>query len=302
MNKSERTIIHFNDDGKSPVMKKARRKRMKKKNERTYSTDSSSGLHSATSFQDLDSYSSLTNDGKKQNTFFNAGGEDNDYYQPQQNTGIENGDYSQRPVTDEESLLQELEIDFSIILQKSISILNPFNKHRKKIRTFIKNDNMELLQDNEFIKNQDLIGPLIFGFLLGFILLLNKKVYFGNIYGCSAIGCCAIWILFNLMAKKDNYLSLWRTVSILGYGLIPVIIISLIQTLKNLLILSINPSFLMDSKIDGFITFILCTIGVIWSTIAATDFFMANLKLRNQYWLIGFPVALVFVTFILLTL
>lgn len=56
---------------------------------------------------------------------------------------------------DEPPLLEELGINFSHIRQKTISVLTPFRK-----------------LDPSIINDNDLVGPLVFGFLLGFTLLL----------------------------------------------------------------------------------------------------------------------------------
>ena len=57
---------------------------------------------------------------------------------------------------DEPPLLEELGINFSHILQKTLAVLIPFRKSETDLH----------------VNDDDLAGPLIFGVLLGFFLLL----------------------------------------------------------------------------------------------------------------------------------
>lgn len=59
---------------------------------------------------------------------------------------------------DEPPLLEELGINFSHILQKTLAVLIPFRKNDTDLH----------------VNDDDLAGPLIFGVLLGFFLLLVR--------------------------------------------------------------------------------------------------------------------------------
>lgn len=61
---------------------------------------------------------------------------------------------------DEPPLLEELGINFSHILQKTLAVLVPFRKNTTELH----------------VNDDDLAGPLIFGVVLGFFLLLVRQM------------------------------------------------------------------------------------------------------------------------------
>lgn len=109
---------------------------------------------------------------------------------------------------EETPLMEELGINFSHILSKALVVLNPF----KTI-------------DRHIMDDTDLAGPLLFCFLLGGFLLIAGKAHFGYIYGIGIIGCVSMYMILNLMSSVgiDSY----RVVSVLGYSLLPIVILSL---------------------------------------------------------------------------
>ena len=119
------------------------------------------------------------------------------------------------------------------IIAKTISVFHPF----KKIEA-------HLLDDS------DLCGPLIFALGLGFALLLVRlitflrpflwvsssrnaiqtgKIHFGYIYGFGSLGCLGIWFVLNLLSQSG--VDLHRTVSILGYCLLPMVLLAFVRVL-----------------------------------------------------------------------
>ncbi len=76
------------------------------------------------------------------------------------------------------------------------------------------------------IADQDLAGPFVFCLLFGAALLLHGKLHFGHIYGIGALGCLGMCLLLNLMAPHG--ISLTCTVSVLGYCLLPMALLSLL--------------------------------------------------------------------------
>ena len=70
----------------------------------------------------------------------------------------------------------------------------------------------------------DLAGPLFFLLAFGCFLLLTGKVHFGYIYGFGVSGCVAMYLVLNLLSVKE--IDMWRVCSILGYGLLPVIVLA----------------------------------------------------------------------------
>lgn len=107
----------------------------------------------------------------------------------------------------ERTLLEELGVNFTVIFQKTLIILNPF-------RSF----------DQGIMQNDDLAGPLTFYVLFGFLLFLSGKAQFGHVYGLALIGCVSLYFLLNLMSQ--HVIDMFRVASILGYSFIPLILLS----------------------------------------------------------------------------
>ena len=49
------------------------------------------------------------------------------------------------------------------------------------------------------------------------------QVHFGYIYGFSIFGCSSLWAVINLLDSHEKGLDIWRTSSVLGYCLLPII-------------------------------------------------------------------------------
>jgi len=171
----------------------------------------------------------------------------------------------------EPSLWEELGFDMNLIKTKASIVLNP----RKKI------ENEKILHDT------DLGGPFICCLLLGFCLLLGGKVHFGYIFGYSVLGSYAISVLMNLMISSEQTIGISHTMSVLGYGLLPM----------NILALS-SLSF----SANGFILPIIAVIVVLWSTYSASSLFVRVLSLSEQQGLIAYPVGLLYACFALMAI
>ncbi len=98
-------------------------------------------------------------------------------------------------------------------------------------------------------------------------------------------GCLSIYTVLNLL--HDTGLDVWKTCSVLGYALIPVI---------GLAALSIFIS------LQGALGLALSAAAVVWATYSATRFFHAKLTLDDQFWLIAYPVCLFYSCFVLITI
>lgn len=116
---------------------------------------------------------------------------------------------------DEPPLLEELEINLSHIKSKTIAVLNP-------LRTI----------DKHIMDDTDLMGPLLFCLLFGVSLLLSGKVHFGYIYGVALMGWLSIWIILNLMS--DGGIDTLRAASVLGYCLLPMVLLSCLSVVVPL--------------------------------------------------------------------
>ena len=135
------------------------------------------------------------------------------------------------------------------------------------------------------LDDADLAGPLFFCLLLGSCLLLSGKVHFGYIYGFSVFGCAGIYAILNLMHANGIGFSL--TCSVLGYCLLPVIGLAAI----NIVI-----------RLNGIIGLLLSIALIGWSTYAATRLLDAKLNLNDQYWLVVYPISLLYSCFVLITI
>eukprot|EP00299_Pterocystis_sp_00344_P012199 c5821_g1_i1.p1 GENE.c5821_g1_i1~~c5821_g1_i1.p1 ORF type:complete len:242 (+),score=41.05 c5821_g1_i1:65-727(+) len=168
----------------------------------------------------------------------------------------------------EPPLLEELGINFEHIIANTKSVLNP----RRSV-------------DREMLQDADLAGPFCICLALGFSLLLSGKVHgFGFIYGVGSIGCVSMYLL--LMLMSDLPVDMYRTVSVLGYGLLPLVILALIAPF-----ISLQSSF-------GLVVSALC---ILWATYTAARFFVTVLDMHNQQPLVAYPIFLFYTTFAIIT-
>jgi len=164
-------------------------------------------------------------------------------------------------------LLEELGINFDHIRIKTLTVLNPL----KKI-------------DSHFMDDTDLGGPIFFALLLGFSLLMSRKVQFGYIYGLGLIGCVSMYFVLNLMS--ENGIDIYRVVSVLGYCLLPMVILSFLS-----LVITLN----------GLVGYIIIISFIVWSTYSASKMFVKVLSMIDQRILVAYPVALLYTGFALIT-
>ncbi|CAG2159592.1 unnamed protein product [Oppiella nova] len=179
------------------------------------------------------------------------------------------GQRSTDPYADEPPLLEELGINFDQIVQKTYAVLNPLRR-----------------PDPSILHDSDLAGPLVFCLAFGSFLLVSGKVHFGYIYGFGLMGCLAIYSLLNLMATPDIAISIACTVSVLGYCLLPMVVLSGLSILISL------------KALVGTISVFL---AITWCAVSASKLFAIALTLHNQQALIAYPCALLYGVFALLT-
>ena len=165
-------------------------------------------------------------------------------------------------------LMEELGINTENIKQKTLSILL-----FKKL-------------DERTLEDPDMAGPFLYVVVFGVMLLLAGKVHFGAIYGYGLFGSLGIFAVLNLMSQARE-IDLYRTVSILGYALLPIVILSALGVAVNL---------------NGPVGLVLVTLCVVWSTYTASSFFETLLELKEQRWLISYPIGLLYSCFMLLTI
>uniref|UniRef100_A0A383W3U1 Uncharacterized protein n=1 Tax=Tetradesmus obliquus TaxID=3088 RepID=A0A383W3U1_TETOB len=112
---------------------------------------------------------------------------------------------------DEPPLLEELGIDIPSILQKTKAIL----LHQMK---------------SNCLDELDFGGALIFLLLLGGLHLLLGKMHFGVLLGWSVVQSIVLWFVVNQIASNEaaehRALDLYSCCCIVGYGMLPLILLS----------------------------------------------------------------------------
>lgn len=169
---------------------------------------------------------------------------------------------------DEPPLLEELGINFEHIWLKTLSVLNPLQHTEANI-----------------MDDTDLAGPLVFCLAFGGCLLLSGKVHgFGYIYGVGLLGCLAMYAILNLMSMTG--VDFGCVISVLGYCLLPMVILSCISILLSL---------------QGILGTLLTATTIGWCSLSASKLFVTVLAMDAQQLLVAYPCALLYGVFALLT-
>lgn len=169
---------------------------------------------------------------------------------------------------EEPPLLEDLGIDLENIKTKTIAVLT-----LKKC-------------DEKFLVEADMSGPLLLALAFGGLLLLSGKVHFGYIYGFGGLGCLSLYTVMNLLSQARN-IELYNTVSILGYCLLPIVLLAAVNVPLNL---------------KNFFGFFISLAAIGWATVTATKFFEGALHLNEQKWLVAYPIFLFYLVFVLITI
>ncbi|KAF8965515.1 hypothetical protein BGZ46_000579 [Entomortierella lignicola] len=167
----------------------------------------------------------------------------------------------------EPPLLEELGVNFSHIKTKSFTVLNPLRP-----------------VDRNIMDDTDLAGPLLFCLAFGTFLLLSGKQHFGYVYGVAVVGCSTLYIILNLMSPQG--VDIPKTASVLGYCMLPLVLLSSLSTLFVL---------------NGGIGYILSLLAIVWCTYSSSGFFTAVLGMNDQRFLVAYPVGLFYGCFALMT-
>ncbi|KAK7503904.1 hypothetical protein BaRGS_00005027 [Batillaria attramentaria] len=112
----------------------------------------------------------------------------------------------------------------------------------------------------------------------------SGKLHFGYIYGIGLVGCVAMYCLLNLMSMTG--VSVGVTISVLGYCLLPMVILSFAAVLLSL---------------TGVIGIALTCVTVAWCSLSASKLFVSALAMDSQQPLVAYPCALVYGVFALIT-
>ncbi|MCE2055525.1 hypothetical protein HAX54_042803 [Datura stramonium] len=170
---------------------------------------------------------------------------------------------------DEPPLLEELGINTKQIYQKTLSILNPFR---------VKADLHE---------DADLSGPFIFLMAFGLFQLLAGKLHFGIILGWVIMASLFLYVVFNMLAGRNGNLDLYRCVSLIGYCMLPIVILSAISLFL--------PGGLVLKVVTG--------VFVIWSTRVCTRLVVELASCGDEHrGLIAYACFLIYMLFSLLVI
>jgi len=99
------------------------------------------------------------------------------------------------------------------------------------------------------------------------------------------IGCLLMYFILSLMS--DELISFDRTMSILGYSLLPIVFLSFL----NLFI-----------SLKSWIGFFVSILIISWCTSSAVRMFETALQMSQQRWLIAYPIGLLYACFVILTI
>ncbi|KXJ22429.1 protein YIPF5 [Exaiptasia diaphana] len=169
---------------------------------------------------------------------------------------------------DEPPLLEELGINFEHIWLKTLSVINPLQP-----------------TDANIMDDTDLAGPLVFCLAFGGFLLLSGKVHgFGYIYGVGVLGCLSLYSILNLMSMTG--VTFGCVISVLGYCLLPMVLLSSISILISL---------------QGMVGTVLTAVTIGWCSLSASKLFVVVLAMDSQQLLVAYPCALLYGVFALLT-
>ncbi|PWN52716.1 Yip1-domain-containing protein [Violaceomyces palustris] len=174
---------------------------------------------------------------------------------------------------DEPSLMEELGINLSHILDKSLTVLNPIHSYSPAHH-----------KDAHMMDDADLAGPLLFCFAFGMMLLLAGKSQFGYIYGVALLGDLSIYLLLNMMSEGG--IDAYRVASVLGYCLLPLCLLSAVSVFVTL---------------NSFLGYIISPVFILWCATSASGIFVSILRLSDQRLLVAYPVGLFYACFALLS-
>ena len=173
-------------------------------------------------------------------------------------------------VEDEPPLLEELGIDPGQIVRRTVAMLNPMKRAPGAAG------------------DDDIAGPLLFALLMGAAHLMRGRLHFGYILGWSSMSTFAMYWLINQLAndQRGEGLQLYRCGSILGYCMLPVVLLAALATFLP----------------AGAATWIVAAVLVLWCASKATTQFMRSLPhSEGKRMVVAYPCVLVYSLFALLS-
>jgi len=181
-------------------------------------------------------------------------------------------------IEDEAPLLEELGINIQHMMLKSKAVVFPFSRFGG-----------DQIDPAAICQDADPLGPIALLLLLGGEMVLTGKLQFGYIYIYGLFGCIAMTLVVNLISPKDA-VSFWTVTSIMGYALLPVNILALIK----IFVVNLIKLQTLGNILGG--------LTILWSTMASTRLLELGCGLRDQRYLIMYPLLLFYSAFVMMTI
>lgn len=135
-------------------------------------------------------------------------------------------------------------------------------------------------------EDADLSGPFILIVAFGLFQLLAGKIHFGIILGWITVAAIFLYVVFNMLAGRNGNLDLHRCVSLIGYSMLPIVILSAAA-------LFVPPG--------GAVVFAMAGVFVIWSTTVCTRLLVELASVGDDHrCLIAYACFLIYALFSLL--
>ncbi|XP_027367222.1 protein YIPF5 homolog [Abrus precatorius] len=170
---------------------------------------------------------------------------------------------------DEPPLLEELGINTKQIWNKTTSILNP----------------LRVANPNNLHDDADLSGPVLLVMSFGLFQLLAGKIHFGIILGWVTVSALFLYVVFNMLAGRNGTLDLYRCVSLIGYCMLPMVMLSALSL------------FLPQG---GLAISVVAVVFVVWSTRACTSLLVQVARWDEHPGLVAYVCFLIYTLFSLL--
>ena len=107
----------------------------------------------------------------------------------------------------------------------------------------------------------------------------------GYIFGIAFVGCWGTYLLLHLMT--EHTLDLYQVMSVMGYCMLPIVVLAALAIVIDM---------------HGTFGAVLGLIFVAWCTKSATAIFEDALDMREQRYLIAYPVSMFYLTFSLISI
>ncbi|KAK6933538.1 Yip1 domain [Dillenia turbinata] len=165
-------------------------------------------------------------------------------------------------IDDEPPLLEELGINPWQIRDKTLAMLNPFRVN------------------SSLHEEADLSGPFLFVVAFGLFQLLAGKIHFGIILGWGFASALFLYVVFNMLAGKSGNLDLHRCLSLIGYCMLPIVMLS---------------AFALFVPQGGMAMFVMAGVLVAWATRICTRLLVELANCGDEHrglityaWVIGY--------------